>query len=126
MRASRVKTHAIGFVLISSAGLGHVAAQNRAAMPTLNVTCGDRSRLGAGTRGGIIELDSSPCSLEGPAASPSAVSVRTLEHKPPKQARKEFDQGIQAWRHARTEDALNHLTAAVRADPYFLSALIEL
>ncbi len=73
------------------------------------------------------EWDPGQC---GPSATPhplplTGVSTQTL-HKPSKQARKEFDRGIHAWRRGWSEEALQHLSEAVRLDPNFVDAQSEL
>ena len=70
-----------------------------------------------------------------PGACPSAtkgsppagtVSAHALAHKPTKAARKEFDRGIQAQRDGQIDKALRHFADAVRLDPNFVEARIEL
>jgi Flp pilus assembly protein TadD len=55
-----------------------------------------------------------------------AVSVRSLAHKPPKAARKEFNRGIQAWRKGRSDQALARSAKAARLDPDYLEAQVDL
>lgn len=57
---------------------------------------------------------------------PGVVSAQALAHKPPKAARRELDRGLQAWRKGRNDEALEHLTDAVRLDPGFVDAYILL
>lgn len=54
------------------------------------------------------------------------VSAQSLMHKPLKAARTELDRGLQAWRKGRKEEALDHLTDAVRLDSGFVEAQIRL
>jgi tetratricopeptide (TPR) repeat protein len=57
---------------------------------------------------------------------PGVVSAHALAHKPPKAARRELDRGLQSWHKGRNDEALEHLTDAVRLDPGFVEAHIGL
>jgi tetratricopeptide (TPR) repeat protein len=54
------------------------------------------------------------------------VSAHALAHKPSKAALKELDRGVLAWRKGRNDEALEHLTDAIRLDPGFVEAHIGL
>jgi tetratricopeptide (TPR) repeat protein len=58
--------------------------------------------------------------------TPGVVSAQALAHQPPRAARKELDRGLRAWRKGRKDEALQHLTDAVRLDPGFVEAHIRL
>jgi len=58
--------------------------------------------------------------------SSGVISAQALAHKPGKAARKEFDQGVQAWGKGQNAAALRHLAEAARLDPGFAEAQIEL
>jgi len=51
-----------------------------------------------------------------------AVSLRRLNHKIPKQARKEFDQARKAFNRNRRDEAIAHLERAVAIDPEYMEA----
>lgn len=59
-------------------------------------------------------------------SSPEVISLRSLAHKPSKAAVKEFNRGVLAWRKNELSEALRHMTEAVRLDPGYASAQIEL
>ncbi len=50
------------------------------------------------------------------------VSARSLRHKVPKAAAKEFDRGVHAWTKGEMEEASRHLAEAVRLDPRLVKA----
>ena len=54
------------------------------------------------------------------------VSARTLAHKPSKAAVEAFNRGVQAWDKGQSDDALQNLDEAVRLDPDFLEARMNL
>ena len=56
----------------------------------------------------------------------SAVSTRSLEHKPSNAARKEFDRGMKAWRRDRNDQALEQFALAVGLDPEYWEAILNL
>ena len=45
---------------------------------------------------------------------PGIISTHALAHKPPKDARKEFEQGMHFWRKGLNDQATAHWLAAVR------------
>jgi hypothetical protein len=47
------------------------------------------------------------------------VSGQQLAHRPPKAARKAFDQGLRAWKKGQNEQAVRYLGQAVGLDPGF-------
>jgi tetratricopeptide (TPR) repeat protein len=61
---------------------------------------------------------------ERPTAA--VISKRALTHKPPKEARKEFDRGVQSWRKGQSNQAQHHLEEAIRLDAGFVEAQTEL
>ncbi len=59
-------------------------------------------------------------------ASPGVISSRILAHKPPKAARKEFERAAHSSKEGHLDSARQHLMQAVRLDPDFVEAQIEL
>src|SRR5262245_53062880 len=47
-------------------------------------------------------------------------------HKPPKEALKEFDKGVKAWRKGRREEAFQYFSTAVSYDPDYVEARAHL
>jgi tetratricopeptide (TPR) repeat protein len=60
--------------------------------------------------------------------SPSrgGVSARALAHKPSKAANRAFERAGRAWKKGQSEQALRYLGEAVRLDPAFLEAQLDL
>ena len=54
------------------------------------------------------------------------VSARTLAHKPSKAAVTAFKRGVRAWDKGQYDQALRYLTEAVRLDPDFVDARVDL
>ena len=52
----------------------------------------------------------------------ATVSVRSLTHKPPKAARKEFDKGMSDWKNRREAKAGPHFARAVMLDGEYAEA----
>jgi tetratricopeptide (TPR) repeat protein len=101
-------------IVIACLSLTAVWAQNPAA------ECGDTPPEKA-----HCVVGQCPPAVQGQLA-PGVVSAHALAHKPPKAARRELDRGLQAWRKCRKDEALQHLTDAVRLDPGFVEAHIWL
>jgi tetratricopeptide (TPR) repeat protein len=58
--------------------------------------------------------------------SQGVVSARGLAFKPPAAARKEFSRGVKALLNGRADDALAHLSEAIRLDPMYMEAQADL
>jgi tetratricopeptide (TPR) repeat protein len=73
------------------------------------------------------QLSPSTCSpVLGYKESAGVISVRTLAHKPSKAALREFVLGSRAWEKYRSDEAIRHLTEAVRLDPAYVEAQVKL
>jgi tetratricopeptide (TPR) repeat protein len=55
-----------------------------------------------------------------------SVSARTLAHKPSKAAVTAFERGVRAWSKGQSEQALLYFTEAVRQDPDYVEARVDL
>jgi tetratricopeptide (TPR) repeat protein len=54
------------------------------------------------------------------------VSARTLAHKPPKAAVQAFNRGVRAWNKSQNDEALRLFSEAVRLDPGYVQARVNL
>jgi tetratricopeptide (TPR) repeat protein len=72
------------------------------------------------------EWDPGPCPPDVPRpTSTGTISARALAHKPLKNARREYDRGVQAWRKGQSDEAIRYLLEAVGLDPKFVDAQSE-
>lgn len=72
-------------------------------------------------------LDPATCSpVLRHKASAGVISARALAYKPSKAALKEFELGSRAWNKNRSDEAIRHLTEAVRLDPGYVEAQVKL
>jgi tetratricopeptide (TPR) repeat protein len=82
----------------------------------------------------ILDQDVSACAgSEDPACGSNVVSLprggvsaRRLAHKPSKAAVKAFNRGVRAWDKGQYDEALRYLTEAVRLDPDYVEARVDL
>jgi tetratricopeptide (TPR) repeat protein len=54
------------------------------------------------------------------------VPARILSHKPPPAARREFERGTKAWGKSKNDEAIGHLSEAIRLDPGYIEAQVSL
>jgi tetratricopeptide (TPR) repeat protein len=85
--------------------------------------------------GDVFGQDATACRGSGDPACASSilaspplggVSARTLAHKHPKAADKAFNQGHRAWNKGQSDQALSYLAEAVRLDPGYVEARLNL
>jgi Flp pilus assembly protein TadD len=68
-----------------------------------------------------------PCDLFHPERSSAGlISARRLTHKPSKTALKEFELATKAWEKSHNNDAIRHLSEAIRLDPGYIEAQVKL
>ena len=73
---------------------------------------------------GIVGPECAPTILDRPPRG--GVSARTLAHKPSKAANRAFERAGRAWKKGQSEQSLRYLGEAVRLDPAFLEARLDL
>jgi Tfp pilus assembly protein PilF len=116
-----------GVSIVVCVSLSIVCAQSRTGQ-TLVFDCAGRPHVVA--LEGTIPVESregDPGLCDPPAKAPGGlVSARSFTHKVPKAATKEFDRGVHAWTKGENEPAAQHLAEAVRLDPGFVEARIDL
>ena len=82
----------------------------------------------AAQRNGLVRPDGTVMRSEpaGPAAGPMAISFRHYVHRPAKQARERFSRALKAAGKQRDGEALDQLGEAVRLDPEFFEAHLQI
>jgi len=73
---------------------------------------------------GVVGPECAPKVLDGPPHG--GVSAQTLAHKPSKASNRAFERAGRAWKRGQSEQALRYLREAVRLDPAFLEARLDL
>jgi Tfp pilus assembly protein PilF len=124
---SHMKKCAFGVFLISCLVFGRLQAQSR------GTDCDGTPPAHWLDRNGNVlpeyrEWDPGQCAAAASPhpSSPAAISVKSLAHKPSKEARKEYARGMQDSRRGHSDEAVQHLLEAIRLDPDFLDAQNEL
>jgi Flp pilus assembly protein TadD len=115
-----------GILVVTTSPRAHAfAGQTR---PPSTSQAPDPGQLDSPRSGDVFDQDAVMCpGSPRPGCAPiifvspprGGVSAQGLAHKPPKAARKAFDQGLRAWKKGQSEQAVRYLGLAVGLDPSF-------